>query len=91
VQVTAGALGDLGQPVADARVIEGKGSMRAVWQAHIELTEVVVPAENRLPGARSFKDTARVLTGTRSTCAGGRAWPTSRPFTPTRAPSPCRR
>jgi glutaryl-CoA dehydrogenase len=30
---------------------------------------VVVPAENRLPGARTFKDTARVLAGTRSTCA----------------------
>jgi glutaryl-CoA dehydrogenase len=56
-------------PGYDARVIEGKGSLRAVWQAHIELTDVVVPAENRLPGARTFKDTARVLAGTRSTCA----------------------
>ena len=28
-----------------------------------------VPAENRLPGARSFKDTTRVLATTRSTCA----------------------
>jgi glutaryl-CoA dehydrogenase len=53
----------------DAQVIEGKGSLRAIWQAQIELTDVVVPAENRLPGARSFKDTARVLAGTRSTCA----------------------
>jgi glutaryl-CoA dehydrogenase len=53
----------------DARVIEGKGSLRAIWQAHIELTDVAVPAENRLPGARTFKDTARVLAGTRSTCA----------------------
>ena len=56
-------------PGYDARVIEGKGSLRAVWQAHIELTDVIVPAENRLPGARTFKDTARVLAGTRSTCA----------------------
>ena len=28
-----------------------------------------VPDENRLPGARSFKDTARVLVTTRTTCA----------------------
>ena len=56
-------------PGYDARVIEGKGSLRAIWQAHIELADVVVPAENRLPGGRGFKDTARVLAGTRSTCA----------------------
>jgi glutaryl-CoA dehydrogenase len=56
-------------PGYDARVIEGKGSLRAIWQAEIELTNVVVPAENRLPGAHTFKDTARVLAGTRSTCA----------------------
>ena len=56
-------------PGYDAQVIEGKGSLRAVWQAHITLTDVRVPAVNRLPGARSFKDTARVLAGTRSTCA----------------------
>src|ERR1700759_2878621 len=56
-------------PGYDAQVIEGKGSLRAVWQAHIELTDVVVPAENRLPGAHTFKDAARVLAGTRSTCA----------------------
>jgi glutaryl-CoA dehydrogenase len=47
----------------------GKASLRAVWQAEIELDNVRVPAENRLPGANSFKDTARILTGTRSTCA----------------------
>ena len=28
-----------------------------------------VPAENRLPGANSFKDCARILTGTRMACA----------------------
>jgi glutaryl-CoA dehydrogenase len=64
-----GFLVEKGTPGYDARVIEGKGSLRAIWQAHIELTDVVVPAENRLPGARTFKDTARVLAGTRSTCA----------------------
>jgi glutaryl-CoA dehydrogenase len=52
-----------------AEVIEGKGSMRAVWQAHIVLEGVRVPAENRLPGANSFRDAACVLTPTRSTCA----------------------
>jgi glutaryl-CoA dehydrogenase len=56
-------------PGYNAQVIEGKGSLRAIWQAHIELTDVIVPAENLLPDARSFKDTARVLAGTRSTCA----------------------
>jgi glutaryl-CoA dehydrogenase len=52
-----------------AEVIEGKSSMRAVWQAHIVLEGVRVPAENRLPGANSFRDAASVLTPTRGTCA----------------------
>jgi glutaryl-CoA dehydrogenase len=52
-----------------ASVIEGKGSARAVWQADIRLDQVRVPAENRLPGARSFKDASRVLAATRSSCA----------------------
>jgi glutaryl-CoA dehydrogenase len=64
-----GFLVEKGTPGYDARVIEGKGSLRAIWQADIALTDVVVPAENRLPAAKSFRDTARVLAGTRSTCA----------------------
>ncbi len=64
-----GFLVEKGSPGYEAEVIEGKGSLRAIWQAQISLDEVRVPAENRLPGARSFKDTARVLAGTRSTCA----------------------
>src|SRR6202522_2402021 len=60
-----------GSPGYDARVIGGKVSLRAVWQADITLDGVRVPAENRLPGARSFKDTTRVLATTRSTCAWG--------------------
>jgi glutaryl-CoA dehydrogenase len=52
-----------------ARVIEGKGSVRSVWQADIELQEVRVPSSARLPGANSFKDTGRVLASTRLTCA----------------------
>jgi glutaryl-CoA dehydrogenase len=56
-------------PGYNATVIEGKGSARAIWQANIDLDSVRVPAENRLPGAQSFKDTGRVLAATRSTCA----------------------
>ncbi|UKA58572.1 acyl-CoA dehydrogenase family protein [Arthrobacter sp. FW306-2-2C-D06B] len=48
-----------------ATTIEGKLSLRAIWQAHIRLENVFVPAENVLPGARTFKDTARVLLATR--------------------------
>jgi glutaryl-CoA dehydrogenase len=58
-----------GTPGYQARVIEGKASLRSVWQADIELTDVRVPEQNRLPGARSFADATRVLAATRSTCA----------------------
>src|SRR5215475_5308930 len=60
-----------GSPGYQAQVIEGKVSLRSVWQAEITLENVRVPAENRLPGARSFKDTTRILATTRSTCAWG--------------------
>jgi glutaryl-CoA dehydrogenase len=50
-------------------VITGKTSLRAVWQAEIELDDVRVDAANRLPGCRSFRDVARVLTLTRYTVA----------------------
>jgi glutaryl-CoA dehydrogenase len=56
-------------PGYEAEVITGKAALRAVWQAAIELRDVRVPAANLLPGARSFKDTARVLRSTRQTCA----------------------
>jgi len=64
-----GFLVEKGTPGYDAQVIEGKGSLRSVWQAHIILTGARIPVDNRLPGANSFKDTARVLAGTRSSCA----------------------
>src|SRR6201992_2464490 len=60
-----------GTPGYQDGVIEGKVSLRSVWQAEITLDNVRVPAANRLPGARSFKDTGRVLATTRSTCAWG--------------------
>ncbi|WP_053386724.1 acyl-CoA dehydrogenase family protein [Leucobacter japonicus] len=54
-----------------ARTIEQKVSLRAIWQAHIELDGVQVPASAKLPGANSFKDTARVLQATRLGVAWG--------------------
>jgi len=54
-----------------ARKMEGKGSLRSVWQAEIELTDVQVDEVNRLPGANTFKDTGRVLAGTRNAVAWG--------------------
>jgi glutaryl-CoA dehydrogenase len=53
----------------DARVIEGKGSVRAVWQAEITLSGVRIAQGDRLPGANSFADCAKVLVGTRTICA----------------------
>ncbi|MGZ4351498.1 MAG: acyl-CoA dehydrogenase family protein [Solirubrobacteraceae bacterium] len=53
-----------------SKVITGKMGKRAVWQAEIALTDVRVPAENRLAGAHTFDDATRVLDQTR----GGAAW-----------------
>ena len=66
-----GFLVEQGIPGYLARKIEGKGSLRSVWQAEIELTNVQVDEVNRLPGANSFKDTGRVLAGTRNSVAWG--------------------
>ena len=51
------------------RRMDGKGSLRAVWQGEIELVDVRVSESNRLPGARTFGDAASVLAGTRNTVA----------------------
>ncbi|WP_256841141.1 acyl-CoA dehydrogenase family protein [Ornithinimicrobium cryptoxanthini] len=53
----------------DAEVITGKISNRGVWQAHIRLDGVRVPADNRLAEARTFADTNRVLMRSRQTVA----------------------
>jgi glutaryl-CoA dehydrogenase len=53
----------------EASVIQGKVSLRSIWQADIRLSGVRVPEENRLVDARTFKDTGRVLANTRSICA----------------------
>ncbi|GAB2541889.1 acyl-CoA dehydrogenase family protein [Brachybacterium huguangmaarense] len=54
-----------------AEVIRGKVALRAIHQADIELDGVRIPLDNRLPGARSFKDTSRVLFATRAGVAWG--------------------
>lgn len=64
-----GFLVEKGAAGFDARVITGKGSLRAVWQAEIALDGVRVPDAQRLPGANSFADCADVLASTRSDCA----------------------
>ena len=64
-----GFLVEKGTPGYAATVITGKASMRAVWQADVALSGVRVPAENHLPGTRTFADCAAVLTATRSACA----------------------
>jgi len=48
-----------------ATTIEGKVSLRAIWQAHIEFDSVEIPASAKMPGANSFADTSRVLHATR--------------------------
>ena len=64
-----GFLVEKGAAGYDARRIDGKGSLRAVWQADIRLTDVRVPESDRLPGVHSFKDAGAVLAGTRGTVA----------------------
>src|SRR6195952_56419 len=60
-----GYLVEKGTPGYNASVITGKGSVRAVWQADIELVDVRVPLESKLPGAHSFQDTGKGLAGPR--------------------------
>jgi glutaryl-CoA dehydrogenase len=65
-----GFIVEKGTPGFDAKIMTGKVAKRAVWQTDITLTDVHVPAENRLALSHSFKDTSSVLTATRS----GVAW-----------------
>src|SRR5713101_5315642 len=57
-----GFLVEKGTPGFEAKVMTGKVTTRASWQADITLSNVRVPVENRLAFSRTFKDTARVLT-----------------------------
>ncbi|WP_288725630.1 acyl-CoA dehydrogenase family protein [uncultured Corynebacterium sp.] len=56
---------DQDQEGYDAETITGKAALRGIPQAHIKLNNVRVSDDRRLPGARSFRDTAVVLGGTR--------------------------
>jgi glutaryl-CoA dehydrogenase len=60
-----GFLVEKGAPGWSAEVIAGKGSQRAVWQAHIVMRDCHVPAESRLPGANGLGDVLRVLAHSR--------------------------
>ncbi|RFA08634.1 acyl-CoA dehydrogenase [Subtercola boreus] len=60
-----GFLVDQAAPGYTATVIEQKASLRAIWQTHIVLHDVFVPAEALLPGATSFRETARSIQATR--------------------------
>jgi glutaryl-CoA dehydrogenase len=64
-----GFLVEKGAPGLAARRIEGKASLRAVWQADLDLVDVPVGEADRLPGARTFKDAGAVLATTRNTVA----------------------
>lgn len=60
-----GFLVERGSPGFEAQVIGGKIAKRSVLNAAITLTNCEVPEANRLPMARSFRETAAVLKATR--------------------------
>jgi glutaryl-CoA dehydrogenase len=60
-----------GTPGVEARLITGKVAKRASWQADVVLSDVRVPAENRLAEASSFDDATRVLAAARPGIAWG--------------------
>lgn len=60
-----GFLVEKGTPGYDAQLIGGKIAKRALLNAHITMSDVLVPETNRLQNANSFKDTATVLKNTR--------------------------
>jgi glutaryl-CoA dehydrogenase len=64
-----GFLVERGTPGYEATAITGKGSLRAIWQADIELRDVRVRADALLPRATAFRATALVLATTRAACA----------------------
>ncbi|MFF0450262.1 acyl-CoA dehydrogenase family protein [Streptomyces sp. NPDC004609] len=54
-----------GTPGYEAEVITGKTALRCVQNAQISLTDVRVPAENRLANVHTFRDTEKVLLASR--------------------------
>ena len=67
----SGFLVEQNLPGYEAQRIVGKTALRAIDQAHIRLSDVRVRNEDRLPGARSFKDVNRVLYATRAGVSWG--------------------
>ena len=61
----SGFIVDQDQEGYSAETIAGKASLRGIPQAHITLRDVRVPESRRLANANTFRDTARVLGGTR--------------------------
>src|SRR5919205_1110117 len=60
-----GFLVEKGTPGFTATKMEGKLAKRAIINADIKLEDCAIPEANRLPLARSFRDTAAVLRATR--------------------------
>jgi glutaryl-CoA dehydrogenase len=54
-----------GMPGFEAEFMHGKTSLRCVQSAQISLTDVRVPAENRLAESKTFRDTEKVLLASR--------------------------
>ncbi|MGW6359110.1 acyl-CoA dehydrogenase family protein [Streptomyces sp. NPDC055092] len=54
-----------GTPGFEAEVITGKTALRCVQNAQISLTDVGVPAQNRLANVNTFRDTEKVLLASR--------------------------
>ncbi|NCC37196.1 MAG: acyl-CoA dehydrogenase, partial [Chloroflexia bacterium] len=61
----SGFLVEHGTPGFATEVIGGKIAKRPLKNAAIAMTNVEIPEANRLPGARSFRDTAQILKATR--------------------------
>ena len=68
-QQVKGFLVEQGTPGFVATKMEGKIALRVVQNAHITLSDCRVAESQRMPGARSFRDTAAVLRMTRVSVA----------------------
>ena len=53
------------RPASSSQVITGKTALRCVQNAQISLTDVRVPAENRLADCHTFRDVEKVLLASR--------------------------
>jgi glutaryl-CoA dehydrogenase len=61
----SGYVVEKGTPGFEPKFIEGKTALRCVQNAEISLTDVRVPAENRLAESHTFRDTEKVLLASR--------------------------